>query len=180
MMTLSIYDIIICKLKFFQMNPKQHHSRYTKYTIDAVHLRCTRWFYLLNIGRRFLCGENVFEVCIASLSNHTPSAIQILSQYGGTESLKRKRFGSNRKTEVWRSGWALQGIMRITSLGGGEKGNNFNGCFQILSSGYTGKKSINYMPVEAHTRWNSTLCWLYLTSPGESWLLTLFFVESNW
>lgn len=143
------------QIKIFQMTHKWHYSPCPKYTIDAIQrvhsiqddLLCTWWVYLLcflNVGMRFLCGENVSEVCIASLSNNTLSAIQILSQYGGTESLKRKRFGNNRKTEVWRSGWALQGIMSITSWR--EKrmeGNNFDlmAVFKSVALAIQGRKA---------------------------------------
>lgn len=47
-----------------------------------------------------MLGGNVSEVCIASVSKHTLSAIQILSQYGGSESLKGERCEHNKKTGV--------------------------------------------------------------------------------
>lgn len=117
---------------------------------------------------------SVSRVCNASVSKHTLFSIQILSQYGGTESLKRRSFGNSRKSKVWRGGWALQVIFSITSWGHRVEENNlwFNGCFQICSADCTEERGINYMLV--HTRWNNTLCWLYLISPRESSVLTLF------
>ncbi len=117
---------------------KPHFLHYTKHTIGAIKkdhvlfklIPCVHDGFIpfasLNTVKRFLCGENVSEVCHASVSNHTLSTIQILSQYGGTESLKRKCFGNNRKTEVWRSGWSSQSIMSITSWGEKMEGNNFD------------------------------------------------------
>lgn len=105
-----------------------------------------------------------------------PPIHSLLPKYcHNTEAVNHSRasLGNNRNTELWRSGWALQGIKSITSLGGknGVKSLWFNGCFQIRSSGCRGKKGINYMPVKVHTRWNSTF---YLISPREYWLLMLF------
>lgn len=124
-----------------------------------------------------LCVGDMSLKCVLLLcpTSHFPLSIYCHN----TEALnhsREKRFGNNRKAEMWRSGWSLQGIMSITSWGGEKMEENSFVLMSVFKSVAMAvkKKGINYMPIKVHTRWNSTLCWCYVISPGECRLLTLF------
>lgn len=119
---------------------------------------------------------------VAPVFGRILSTIQILSKYGGTTSLKKKCSENNRKAKVWRSGWALHGIMSITPQGREKEKENweenlgFKGYFKVCGSGCTKERR----QLKVHISWDGTLCCLYLTSPGELVAVNTVSLKSKW